>query len=418
MEMLTYDEALETILQNVRTLGVENRALIEADGQVLAEDIYSDLDLPAYDISMPDGYAVQAKDIEKADKDNPAILKINGSSRAGYLPSRTVSAGTAMRIMTGSVVPEGADCVVKFEDTDEPENKSGPNLNNPTHVKIYASRAPGKFIHKAGDNIKKGALLLRKNTIIGPAQLSALAAIGEKTVRVFRRPEVAIITTGDELARDGAPLTPGKIYNSNEAAMRSLVTHYGGIPLVLGIARDNEKSLLAKIQKGLSADAVITTGGVSKGDYDLLRQVIGKMGELHISSIRMGPAMAFGLLKQPSGSKGHASIPIFALEGPPQGCMIDFEILVRPAMFRMRGIQELNHPVVEAIGEDSITNPRPVSFPVWTVLKKTGTGYTVSQGDAAGLAQKAPANSLSMIPGRTTMNAGDRIQVWPLDWYK
>jgi molybdopterin molybdotransferase len=418
MEVLNYDEALETILKNVSCLDYEEKDLNKAEGQVLAEDIYSDYDLPICDISIPDGYAVQAKDIEGADKNNPAILKIVDTVRAGILPVKTVLPGTAIRIMTGSVVPEGADCVVKFEDTDEPENKSGQNPNRPTHVKIYVSQAPGKFIHKKSANIKKGDLLLHKNTVIRTAQISALTAIGKKTVKVIRRPKVAIITTGDELIRAGNILIPGKTYNSNESAIRSLVTNYGGISWVLGVVKDNEKSIITKIKKGLSADAIITTGGVSIGDYDLVQEIIGKTGELIISSIKLGPAIAFGLMKKNSEDKQHATVPVFALEGPPLGCMIDFEMLVRPALLKMRGVQELNHPVVEAVSEESFTNIRPINAFKWSILKKTETGYTVKLNDANGLAHKANGNSLTIIPGGGVIKEGDKIQVLPLDWYK
>jgi molybdopterin molybdotransferase len=417
--MLAYTEALETVLNNIRTLNVEEKALTEAQGQVLAEDIYSDYNLPMRDTSGPDGYAVRAKDIEQVDKNNPVTLQIIETVRAGYLPQEAVSPGTAIRIMTGSVVPDGADCVVRFEDTDEPENKSGPNLDNPTHVKIYVSQAPGTSVFKAGGNIRKGALLMPKNTVIGTAQLAALITIGKKSVKVIRRPKVAVITTGDELVKVGTPLTAGKAYDSNEATVQSLVTHYGCTPWVLGIARDNEKSLFDKMREGLAADMVITTGGVSKGDYDLVRQVIGKLGRLVFFRVKMGPgaALAFGLAEKSSKEKEHTTVPILALSGTPQGCLVNLETLVRPALLKMRGVQELSHPAVVAVSEESITNARPISFVSWTVLKRTDAGYKVTQNNSKGpLAQISTANSLTMIPAGTEIKAGEKISVWPLDW--
>ncbi len=416
--MLTYEEALATVINNVRPLDIEEKSLTNVEGQVLAEDIYSDYTLPMRETSQPDGYAVKAGDIQNASKNNPVTLEIIDTVRAGYLSQKNVLPGTAIRIMTGSVIPEGADCVVRFEDTDEPENKNGPNLDNPTHVKIYISPAPGTNITKAGGNIKKGALLVTQNTMIGTAQLAALTATGKKQIKVIRRPKVAIITTGDELVKSGIPLTPGKAYDSNRVAIQSLVSHYGGIPRVLGFARDDEKSLLGKMQAGLAADAIITTGGVSRGDYDLVRLVIEKIGKLVFFRIKMGPgaAFAFGLAEK-SNHRGKSVVPIFALSGPPQACMINFETLVRPALLKMRGILELNHPTVEALSEESIVNTRPMNFVRWTILKKTDSGYTVKQNNADSvLAQISAANSLTIIPAETSVKAGGKIHVLPLDW--
>jgi molybdopterin molybdotransferase len=264
--------------------------------------------------------------------------------------------------MNGSVVPKGADCVVKFEGTDEPKTKAD-RLRQSNSRKVYVAGRrvgfPSPRQHIKGDLLSRKILLL-----VQASFLHYLPSV--KNRQGFSPYTNAIITSGDVL-QGGMPLVPGKVYNSNEAAMRSFVAHYGGY-WVIGVASDNEKSLFTKIQKGLSADAIITTGGVSKGDYDLLRRVIEKMGKLYISSIKLGPAMAFGMLKSAEGKK-HTTIPIFALEGPPQGCMIDFEILVRPAMLKMRGIQELIHPVVEAISEvDNL--PPPCKVPRFDCSKE------------------------------------------------
>jgi len=419
MKTVTYSEALETILNNIRSLDVEEKALAQAEGQVLAGDVRTEADYPLKAISGPDGYAVRAEDIKSAGKDRPVVLKIIDTVRAGRLSRKTVKPGTAIRIMTGSVVPDGADCVVPFEETDEPGNKSGPNPARPTAVKVYFSPAPGSNIIPAGSAVKKGEMVIPGGTLIGLPQISALASTGISRVKVVRRPRAAIITTGDELVRLGATLSPAKTYNSNEVALRSLVAHCGGLPRVLGIARDSEPSLAQKIEAGLAMDVVLTTGGVSKGDYDLVRRVLGQYGEILFAKINPGPAFAFGLLERTADDGGKAIVPVFAIEGPPSGCLIDFEMLVRPALQKMRGIKELAHPAVMAVSREAVTNTRPGSLFRWTVLQQTETGYSVSLKDGVNpLYQKAAANSLTIIPPGAAVRSGEKIPVWPLDWFK
>lgn len=413
--MPTYAEALDTILANVKTLDAEDRALARALGQVLAEDVCSEHDLPLRDTAAFDGYAVRSADIQQASGNSPVTLQVVGTLRAGYLSRIPVLPGAAIRTMTGSVVPEGADSVVKFEDTDEPADKSGPNPGSPTRVRIYVRQPPGANINRAGSSIRRGSLLAARHTLIGPPQIAALAAVGRTSVKAIRRPRVAVITTGDELIRAGAPLSPGKAYNSNEVAIRSLVLHYGGSPWVLGIARDKESALASKMRQGLAADAIITSGGVSRGDYDLVRLVIGKVGRVvfHRVEMRPGASFAFGL----ANSTAEGAVPIFALSGPPWASMVNFETLVRPALLKMRGLSELRHPVVEAVIEKPAANRAPVDHIAWTDLRQSGGEHRVRQLDSGGLlADMAGANSLTILPAGTQVKAGERIQVLPLDW--
>lgn len=420
--MVTYEDALKEVLYNIPVLEAEEKPLFKCAGQVLAEDIYPDCCFPQTDISGPDGYAVQSADLKRAGRDRPVRLRIIGTVRAGRLPKRALSPGTAMRIMTGAVVPRGADCVVRFEDTDEPENKNGPNPGNPKEVKIYVSVPSRGNIRPAGSSIEKGARLLPKGTVMGPAQISTLASVGKSQVRVIRQPVVAVIATGDELIDLGRPLSPGKAYNCNTAAISSLITYYGGKPKVLGIARDRKEDLRAKISKGMDADLIITSGGVSKGDYDLVRLVMDGMGKVIFSKIRMGPgaSVALGIVKDASSGNGKESIPLFGLSGPPPGCLINFETLVRPALLRMRGIQDIDHPVVEALALDSVAGVMPMTFVRWTYLEKRNGQFYVRLNvadDVGILPSIATANSLTMIPPKgTSIREGDKISVWPLDW--
>jgi molybdopterin molybdotransferase len=317
------------------------------------------------------------------------------------------------------VLPEDADCVVRFEDTDEPGEKNGPNPAHPREVKIFVSLPSGANVNKAGANTRKGSLVVPKGTVVGPAQLSALTAVGKTQVKVVRRPVVAVITTGDELVQPGKPLSPGKAYDCNGVAIKALITHNGGIPRVLGMTRDREAAITAKILKGLAADAIVTSGGVSRGDYDLVRLVLGKLGEVVFSRIQMGPgaSFAFGLCRRKSVGGGNITTPVFALSGPPAGCLNNFETLVRPALLKMRGLTTLSHSTVEAYAEDSVSGKKPMSFIQWTYLEKTGQEYHVRLNNLEGLFNSlATANSLTIIPAGIEVKAGEKIPVWPLDW--
>jgi molybdopterin molybdotransferase len=235
---------------------------------------------------------------------------------------------------------------------------------------------------------------------------------------------VAIIATGDELIRPGNLLTAGKTYNSNTITIASLVKHFGGIPRILGIARDREADLVAKIRRGVKADAIITSGGVSKGDYDLVRLVLEKTGRLVFSRIRMGPgaSVAFGTVERQNPNNGNVAVtvPVFSLSGPPVGCLINFETLVRPALLKMLGFRNLAHPSVEAIALNAVPRRAAMSFVKYTHLRETKEGYMVAFNDAEKMgmtASIAGANSLTIIPEGTVVEAGDKIRVLPLDWH-
>ena len=411
--MASYKEALELILTNTLVMDTEEKPVSQSVGQVLADDTYANYDLPQSDSAGPDGYAVQAADIQTASNDYPAALRITETVRAGHLPKSPVKSGTAMRIMTGAVLPDGADCVVRFEDTDEPPDKNGPNKNNPAEVRIYVSVPPGGNINKAGGNIARGSLILSRGKEIGPAQVSALTSVGCATIKVTRRPVIAVLSTGDELVNSGGPLPPGKVYDCNGPAIAALVEHYGGKVVMLGIAQDDEESLQAKIKEGLQADALILSGGVSKGDYDLVRLTIAKLGELKFARVKMvpGASVSFGtIIKHPNTSKA-ISIPVFALAGPPTGCLINFETLVRPAIIKMLGHTVLDHPTVTAMAQEAIPAKR-VMFAKWTELKKVGGEYRIKLSNIS----MATANSLTLIPEDYEVQPGTAMSVLPLDW--
>ena len=416
-----YEDAVKTILDKVQRLEKVEIPLRACAGFVAAESICAEFNLPQSAIAGFDGYAVRSQDIREAAQDNPVILRVIARVRAGFPTDCVLAPGAAIRIMTGSIIPQGADCVVRFEDTDETGNKNGHGKKNPEGVKIGIGLLPGDNIWPAGSNIREGNTIIPERTLIGPVQISALASMGKSRIMVFRKPTVAIIATGDELVRPGGRLTRGKIYSGNSVAVAALVRHYGGVPKILGIARDKETALAAKIQKGLTADAIITIGGVSKGDFDLVRLVVAKIGEVVFPGIRMmpGTATAFGILRRLSADGMQKAIPVFSLPGPPAACLINFEILVRPALLRMLGFKTVAHPSVEAIALDAVRHKRPVAFAMFTSLQtldgECQVKFDITE-EKSMQACLAAANSLTIVPEGAAVKAGNKIQVLPLDW--
>jgi len=419
--VLGYDDAVRTILNNIKKLEAVDEPLLACTGRVVAENVCADVDLPLSAVAGVDGYAVASGDVRNASIAKPVALRVTAAARAGYPSNRVIRPGTAIRIMTGSVVPKGSGCVVRFEDTDEQLGEKGPNKGRPTHVRVYAALLPGQNIRAAGSAVRKGTVVVAQGVVMGPAQISACASIGRSWIKVIRRPIVAIIATGDELVRPGTPLAPGKTYNCNTAAIASLVAHYGGVPRILGIARDNETSLTSKLRQGLTADAIVTSGGVSNGDYDLVRVVVSDMGKLIFRKTTMGPGApaAFGVVDGISDDGAETSIPVFCLAGPPQGCLVNVETLLRPALLKMLGFPAVADPSVEATALDSISTKRSMAFVKYTHLRETEGKYlvTLNATNKTGMvASMAAANSLTIVPAGATVNAGDKVQVLPLEY--
>ena len=351
--MLSVEEALERILGAFQVLEPEDRSLLDALGQVLAEDVASRFDIPPLDNSAMDGYAVQTSSVQAASEDSPVVLKVVGSVAAGQLPQDEVAPGTVVRIMTGAPVPQGADAVVPFEDTDEvARRRSGGNLSE---ISINSSMERGANIRPAAQDIRGGERVLEKGTVLRPAEIGVLASLGYGTVRVVRRPVVAILATGDELLELGDEYAFGKIYNSNNYSVAAGVLRYGGVPKMLGIARDDLKSMNAKLREGLEADMLITSAGVSKGDYDMVKDVLAQHGEIDFWSVRMRPAkpLAFGVLTAPDGRQ----VPHLGLPGNPVSALVAFEQFGRAAIYRMLGKTNYRKPTIKAVLDEPYTTP-------------------------------------------------------------
>ncbi|MBM4406482.1 MAG: molybdopterin molybdotransferase MoeA [Chloroflexi bacterium] len=420
-DWLSVEQALEKILGYVNSLEVEERPLLEALGQVLAEELRATFPVPPHANSSMDGYAVQAADIARASDGGKATLKVIGHLAAGQVPSKAVAPGAAIRIMTGALVPPGADTIVPFEETDELHRaKHGETKHE--EIGILAALPKGANIRYAGEDIEQGAVVLPKGAVLRPAEIGVIASLGRATVRVIRRPVVAILATGDELSDPSEPLAPGKIYNSNSYSIASSVLRYGGIPKLLGIARDNLPDLEAKIREGLSADMLITTAGVSRGDYDIVKDVLMKQGQIAFWTVRMRPAkpLAFGALEARGRGGAVRRVPHLGLPGNPVSSLVAFEQFGRAAILKMLGKTHLAKPTIKAVLEDAIenTDDRRVYARV-RVTKRDGRYYARLTGSQSSgvLTSMARANGLAVCPEDVpVMPAGSTVDVQMLDW--
>ncbi len=421
--MISIEEALEKILAYVNILEEEEKPILDCLGQILAEDIYSSIDVPPLDNTAMDGYAVQASDTLNASRESPRFLSVIDTVAAGYISKYEVEPGTAIRIMTGAPIPKGADSVVQFENTDElTRRESATDQQLPTEIGVLCEAEAGLNIRRAGEDITKGSMVLSKGVVIRPSEAGILASLGHNKVMVIRRPVVAILATGDELVDISQPLPPGKIYNSNTYSVSALVLHYGGIPKILGIALDNEDSVVASLRRGLDADMLVTSGGVSAGDYDIVKDILAKEGEIAFWTVRMKPGkpLAFGTIRGASKGGKVKNIPHLGLPGNPVSSMVTFEMFVRPAMLKMMGKKNLVKPTIEAVLEDSIVNSDGRRILARTVVKKRDGRYfarlTGPQGSGI-LTSMSLANGLAIIPeDKARMKAGDVVQVMMLDW--
>jgi molybdopterin molybdotransferase len=419
--VISVEQALDKVLDSITILGEEERPILECLGQVLAEDIYSKIDVPPKDNSALDGYAVRAVDIKGTSNRNPHVLKVIDMIVAGGNPHKILEPGTAIRIMTGAPTPKGADCVIGFENTDETSRFVSPE-GIPTEIGIRIEEESGANIRKAGESIRKGDLVLAKGIIIRPSEIGVLASMGRAKITVIRRPTVAILATGDELTNLGEPLTEGKIYNSNTYSVAAQVMREGGIPKLLGIALDNEASVVSKISQALDADLLITIGGVSMGDYDVVKDVLAKQGQIVFWKVRTKPGkpLAFGTIKRMGKGTDLNDMPHLGLAGNAVSCMVNYELFVRPAILKMMGKTNLNKPSVEAVIEDDISNNdgRRI-FARVKVEKRNGQYFaklTGPQGSGI-LTSMALANGLAIVPeNKAKILSGEKLHVMMLDW--
>jgi molybdopterin molybdotransferase len=417
--MISVEEALERVLSYVEVLEPERKPILDCLGQVLAEDVYSTLDIPPLDNAAMDGFALRAEDTCGASESSPVYLPVVGEVAAGSMPIKDVKPGTAIRIMTGAPLPEGADAVVRFEDTDEITRKS--SNGDLLQIGIVRQAKKGLNVRNRGEDITKNNLVLEKGRVLRPQEIGVLASLGCSAALVIRRPIVAILATGDELIDVDQPLAPGKIHNSNTYTIAAEVSRYGGIPKILGIGRDSIQSLTEKINEGLDADMLITSGGVSKGDYDMVKDVLAEHGEIGFWTVCMKPGkpLAFGVMKKREGGR-KGKVPHLGLPGNPVSSMVTFEQFARPAILKMMGKKLLAKPTIQAIIEGNLTNSDGRRVFARVIVTRRGGQYYASLTGPQGsgiLTSVAKANGLAVIPETCqAVKAGDTVDVQMLDW--
>ena len=416
-DMLSVEEALARILALCDVLPTEIRAIHDAHGQTLAMDVTAPFDIPPLNNTAMDGYAVQAASTADATADRPVRLRVVGELAAGYVYAGTaMGPGEAVRIMTGAPIPEGANAIVPFEETDEAGLRApGQAHAGVESVGVLKAAQPGANVRRRGEDVRQGATILQRGTVLQAAQIAVLASMGISEVAVVRRPRVAILSTGDELLEPGQPPAPGKIYDSNAAGLAAEVEEFGGIPRRMGIARDTVEALAAKLQKAMGdADLVLTSAGVSHGDFDVVKEVLANEGQIDFWTVRMRPGkpLAFGRLTAPDGR----TVPHIGLPGNPVSSMLAFELFGRPLIHKMLGRSPQPRPTLRAITDDVIENPDGRRVYARAILRRTVDGrwhvqLTGPQGSGI-LTSLAAANALAICPeDQDQITAGEECDV-------
>jgi molybdopterin molybdotransferase len=410
--MLTPTEAARLILEHIAPLPAARRPLREALDRVLAEDVTSPIDLPAWDNSAMDGYAARAADIERAGPGHKITLAVIEAVAAGQFPTKPIGPGQVTRIFTGAPLPAGADTVVRQEDTEPAQ---------PGRITVVTGRDARKNLRYRGEDIRKGEVVLGAGTPLGPAQLGVLASIAHATPLVHDAPRVAFMGSGDEIVdldRADEILSGKKVATSNSYTVHALIRRTGGVPVDLGLARDTKESLrehLAGARRG-AADLVVTTAGVSVGEHDFVREVLAELGaeiKLWRIAMRPGAPVGFGLL---------GGTPWIGLPGNPVSVMVTFELFVRPTIRRLLGHRlPFRRTVPVCVGEPIKLGPKLRHF-LRAVVQPEGSGggmltarLTGPQGSGI-LTSMARANALLIVPeDRPTVAAGETLLALLLD---
>ena len=399
--LLTVAQARERILDRIAALDTEVVALTEARGRVLAEDVRSERDVPPFANSAMDGFAVQARDVAQASAARPVRLRVLGEIRAGAAPPAAVQPQTALRIMTGAMIPEGSDAVVRVEDTTERDGT----------VEVRVPVASGTSLRGAGSDLRRGDLLASAQRVITPGLIGVLASAGRVAVRCIRRPRVLLLTTGDELREPGEALGPGQITNTNRYTLFVAVQEAGGIVVDAGVARDERGDLIERLAAAGETDLVVTSGGVSMGGYDLVRGLLEERDAVTFwqVALRPGKPLMFATV---------GGVPLIGLPGNPVSTLVAFELFVRPALLKLQGRTDLERPRLTAITEEPLQNPPHLEQYFRGIARHDGARIVVRlTGDQGShvLRSMADANCLVVVPlGTSEVAAGTAVDIIPL----
>lgn len=401
--MISVDEAQKLILDSAQPQGTERVFLLDAVGRTLAEDIYARRDQPPWDNSAMDGYAVRWEDIKAASSSRPVSLKIVEEIPAGCLPQRKIQPGEAARIMTGAPLPEGADTIIRKEDASE----------NGQEVRILVAEEKGEYVRSRGMDVKAGVRVISRGTPLHAAHIGMLAANGNSLVTVYRRPKVAILATGDELADLDELPAPEKISNTNSYAVAAQTLEAGAEPILIGIAKDTPEDLREKLEAGLSVlgdgDVLVSSGGVSVGRYDFVKDVYQVLGiEIKFWRVAMKPGspVAFGTAERRL---------VFGLPGNPASSMVTFELFVRPALRKLSGAADIHRTRILATLAEDLTKPSEKTYFLRGRVQVHNRRYTVRTTgiqDSNVLSSMLSANALIILPeGKTRFKAGEEVEV-------
>ena len=383
--LLSVEEARSRILARVSPLGLQEIPILDALGRVLAQDVRAEASIPPHDNSAMDGYALRAGDLVGS-KEHPPRLRVIGELPAGQVWPGELGPDEALRIMTGAVIPRGADTVVRFEDT----------RSEGEWVTILVRPSRGRNVRCAGEDVRAGQVVLRGGQPLRPQEIGMLASLGRPRVNVYRAPRVAVLATGDEILPIDAPPAPGKIHDINSYSVAAQVLEAGGEPLVLEVAPDRAEPLAERLHRALALDAdmIVTSGGVSAGDFDLVKHVLASEGEIDFWWVNMKPGkpMAFGTIND---------VPLLALPGNPVAAMISFLLFGKPAVRKMLGYATWGIPTVEARLRDAISRKDGRCHYLRVRLVETDAGLeaelTGDQGSGI-LMSMVDADGLAVIP--------------------
>ena len=401
--MISVEEALQTILVGCRPLGLEKVDILEACGRVIGEDIIAPRDIPSAANSAMDGYAVRSFDTKGVKDGKPVELKVIETVAAGSIPRKTLKEGQAARIMTGASIPKGADAVVRREDTEE-KGKT---------ILIKVAAPKGLDVRFTGEDVRKEERVIAAGSVLRPGHIGMLAALGKAFVGVYQKPRVAILSTGDELVDISTDPPPGKIVNSNSYSLAAQVLDCGGIPIMLGIGRDKKEELVEKFQVARHADVILSSGGVSVGDYDFVKDVMGDIGNaMHFWQVAMRPGkpLAFGSID---------GVPLFGLPGNPVSAMVSFEQFVRPYLLKMQGHTRIFRQTLTAVNAQDIKKSTGVKNFIRAIVYVKGNVYIakVTGEQGSGMLKSMVAANAFIVLGENVsfIKKGDDVVVQLLD---